>query len=159
MTTEACCEECSGSLCPGDVFCGSCGRECDPDRARGFTIRRRITRGDTVQLDYDLVDGNGAPIDLGAFGVKVWFTVKYWLRDADSAALAQPTLENGGILPRDSDASGRIRVTLESTTTQYILEGTTKLYYDLQVKDADGRISTVERGLFLVDPDVTRATS
>jgi hypothetical protein len=157
--SEACCEECSGTLCPGDVFCGACGRECDPDRARGFTIRRRVIRGDTIQIDYDLVDSNGTPIDLSNPLVKIWFTVKYWLRDADVYALAQPTLANGGILPRDVAASGHIRVTIASTVTQYIAEGTTKLYYDLQVLDSTGTVTTLERGLFMVDPDVSRATS
>ncbi len=159
MSNDACCEECSGTLCPGDVFCGACGVECDPDRARGFTIRRRIVRGDTIQIDYDLVDSAGAPIDLSDPTVKVWFTVKYWLRDQDVYALAAPTLANGGIVGRDAPTSGHVRVTIAASVTQYIADGTTKLYYDLQVKDAAAHVSTVERGLFLVDPDVSRAVT
>lgn len=159
MSDQPCCEDCSGTLCPGDVFCGACGKECDPDRARGFTLRRRVIRGDTIQIDYDLVDSAGVPIDLSDPDVKVWFTVKYWLRDQDAYALAAPTLANGGIVGRDVPTSGRVRVTVDSSVTQHIAEGTTKLYYDLQVKDAEGRVATVERGLFLVDPDVTRAVT
>lgn len=155
------CDNCSGELCPGDVLCGTCGEECDPDRTRGFKIKRKMTRGDTEEIDYDLLDRDGAPLDLSAAGAKAWFTVKRYLSDADQFAVHQATIANGGILPRDggSLASGRVRVTVPATATASVAEGTTKLYYDLQVKDALGRISTVEKGLFVIDADVTRATT
>lgn len=155
--TECKCDSCSGDLCPGDIFCGSCGAECDPDATRGFVRKRRLERGDTLEIEYDLIDKDGNPLDLGAVGVKVWFTIKYYLSDVDQNAVAQATLANGQISLRDVATSGRILVTVPATATQYVREGTTKLYYDLQVKDAGARISTVEKGLFLVDPDVTRA--
>lgn len=153
-----CCDQCSGSLSPGDVFCGTCGLECDPDKARGFRVRRALVRGDTGVFDFDLVDYLGVPQNLTLTGVKVWFTVKYYLGDQDSQAVAQLTL-GAGIATRDVLTSGRIRVTLPASVTQYVKDGTTRLYYDLQILDGTGRITTVEKGLFLVDPDVTRAVS
>ncbi len=157
--SEACCDQCQGDLCPGDVFCGTCGKDCDPDKARGFRRKRRVERGDTVVIDYDLVDPDlGAPLDLTLPGVKVWFTVKYYLDDKDVKALAQLTL-GAGIATRDVLTSGRIRVTLPATVTAQVNEGATRLYYDLQVLDGTGRVTTVEKGLFVVEPDVTRTTS
>lgn len=157
--SDICCDQCQGELCPGDVFCGTCGQSCDPDKARGFRTKRRIERGDTVEIDYDLVDSQGAPLDLSLTGVKAWFTIKYYLDDKDVKALAQVTFAGGGIAPRDVPTSGRVRVTIAAAVTGYILEGTTRLYYDLQILDGAGRVTTIEKGLFLVDPDVTRATS
>lgn len=151
------CDNCSGELCPTDFACAACGTECDADRARGFVIKRALVRGDTKEIEYDLLDKNGAAIDLGAPGVSVWFTLKYYLSDPDATAIVQQTLANGGIVLRDTAGSGHVRVLVPASATQGITEGTTKLYYDVQLLDGNGRITTVERGLFMVDPDVTRA--
>jgi hypothetical protein len=155
---NSCCDNCQGQLDPGSITCGGCGAECDPDKARGFRKNRRIERGDTIVVDYDLLDFAGNPVDLSNPAVKVWFTIKNFLSDADQNALAQVTL-GAGITARDSPASGHVRVKVPATVTQFITEGTTRLYYDLQLEDAGGIVRTVEKGLFLVDPDVTRATS
>lgn len=154
------CDDCSGELCPGDVLCGQCGAECDPDKTRGFRIERALIRGDTEEIDYDLLDRDGAPLDLSGVNARAWFTVKAYLSQADSQAVHQATILNGGIVPRDGGnlATGRVRVTIPSSATLNVPDGVVKLYYDLQVKDAQGRITTVERGLFFVDPDVTRST-
>jgi|SRR5579859_1975040 len=157
--TTACCATCQGTLVPGDINCGDCGTPCDPDVTRGFALRRPLTRGDTIQIDYDLLDKNGSPLDLTPISVRVWFTIKYYLGDADQNAVAQATLMNGGISFRDVSTSGHITVTIAAANTVNVAEGTTKLYYDLQVLDSTGRVTTVEKGLFIVDPDVTRATS
>ena len=155
----SCCESCSGVLNPGDFFCDACGKACDPDRARGFSMRRVVNRGDTIQLDYDLVDSQGIPLNTSATGVKIWFTVKNYLTDADQNALAQETLNNGGIINRNSPISGQVRVTVPATATQFFFNGTTKAYYDLQVLDSYGNVTTVEKGVFLALPDVTQSTS
>lgn len=156
---DPCCSSCQNALVPGELACGACGSPCDPDVAAGFALRRQVTRGDTIEIDYDLVDSRGAPIDTSDPGVRIWFTIKYYLRDPDQQALVQATLLNGGIVARDSAQSGRVRVTIAASTTVFIADGIAKLYYDLQVKDSAGRVGTVEKGLFLVSPDVSRATT
>lgn len=131
---------------------------CDADYKRGFRVSHAMERGDTKELEYDLVDGDRLPIDTSAVGVKVWFTIKRYLSDHDLQALWQGTLTSG-IAAVGLASSGKIRVTVPADKTAGFPEGIEKLYYDLQVKDAAGRIATVEKGLFLVSPDVTRATT
>lgn len=159
MTITICnCDDCGAGLCFGAVQCDECGSTCDPDKTRGFTEERKINRGDTWQADYDLVDSDGIPLDLSAPGVKVWFTVAATLpRLATDPVLYQGTLANGEIIAVGLPASGRARVTIPARATAYLPDGVVRLYYDMQVLDASGRVSTVEKGIFVVLPDVTRA--
>ncbi len=157
--SDCSCETCGDSLCPGDVLCSSCGDPCDPDKTRGFKLVREMNRGDTHEIEYNLVDSNGGAFDLSAVGVKVWFTVKDYLSRADSQAIWQGTLENGGIVAVGLPTSGMVRVTIPASATALVPDGIVRLYYDLQIKDASARISTIEKGLFEVSPEVTRATS
>jgi hypothetical protein len=132
----------------------------DPDYARGFRTKRSLIRGDTLIVDFDLVDPlTSTPVDTSAVGVEVWFTLAETLpRLATSPVLAQATLTNGGITNRDVPSSGHIRAMVAaSITANAIADSTARLYYDVQVKTADGRVFTFERGIYLVDPDVTRA--
>jgi hypothetical protein len=151
------CDSCGGELCPGDVRCGGCGNACDPDENRGFRIKRPVERGDTVVLDYQLVDPRTClPPDLTVQGAKVWFTVKDYLGRHDLKALFQGVLGTG----IENLGSGRVRVTIPATVTAGIPDGVVRIYYDLQVlTGTDGRVWTQEKGLFEVSPDVTRATS
>ncbi len=147
------CETCGDELCPGDVLCGTCGNECDPDKTLGFSVVRKMDRGCTVEIDYDLVDENGAVIDLTLTGTKLWFTVKDYLTRADSQAAWQGILSSG----IEIISSGKIRVTIPAATTQYVEDGIVRLYYDLKLLDALGRTSLIEKGLFEVSPAVTRS--
>ena len=149
------CEKCEADLCPGDVLCGSCGEPCDPDTTRGFRIRRPFDRGDTIEIEYDLVDRDGAPIDATAPGVKVWFTLKDYLTRPDVHALWQGMVGSG----ISQLSIGKIRVSIPPSATSNITEGITRLYYDVQIKDGAARIATVEKGIFEISPDVTRAIS
>lgn len=155
MTTTCSCDTCGEDLCPGDVLCSSCGEECDPDKTRGFVIERPMERGDTVELEYELVDRNGAAIDVLAAGVVVRFTVKDYLSRPDLLAIWQGTVAAG----IEQVSIGKIRVTVPPTATANVPDGIVRLYYDLQLRDSVGRITTIEKGLFRVSPDVTRATS
>lgn len=153
------CDECGAGLCFGAVKCDECGSPCDPDKTRGFTVDRSMIRGDTWQVEFDLVDAEGVPLDLSAPGLKVWFTVAATLpKLATEPVLWQGTLANGGIAPVNA-YGGRARVTMPATATQYLADGIVRLYYDLQILDLQGRVSTVERGIIHVEPDVTRAIS
>lgn len=127
---------------------------CDPDRENGFVQTREWTRGDTLEVEVeDIVDRLGAPIDFTNPLTKAWFTVKDYLVRADSQSLWQGTYGAGivQIYP------GRLLATIPAFETSQLYDGVEKLYYDLQVKDATGRVKTVEKGLFIVRPDVTKA--
>lgn len=152
MTNAQC--TCGTDLCPGDVLCSGCGAECDPDETLGFKIKRELNRGETVEIEYDLVDRNSAPVDLSLPGVKVWFTVKDYLVRADSQALWQGTLSSG--IDLVASTAGKIRVVVPAATSQHVPDGIVKLYYDLRLLDALGRTTVIEKGLFLVAPSVTK---
>lgn len=151
------CDACGTSLCPGDVLCNTCGTRCDVDKTRGFEIKRWANRGDTIELQFDIVDqyNYNTPIDVTTGGCKVWFTLKDQVSKPDSMALWQGTLSAGIV----QLYVGRVKVDVPATATQYVADGVTKLYYDLQLKDASGRISTLEKGLFELSPDISRSTS
>lgn len=151
MTTSCSCETCGGQLCPGDVLCGTCGNECDPDKTLGFGVVRKMDRGCTVEIDYEIVDENGAPVDLTLSGTKLWFTVKDYLTRADSQATWQGTLIAGIVIV----TSGKVRVTVPAATTQYVPDGIVRLYYDLKLLDSLGRATIIEKGVFEVAPSVT----
>lgn len=156
MNQDPCsCDKCGDDLCPGDVICGTCGSACDPDATKGFRIKRPVTRGDTIEIEYALVDKNGAPIDASAIGTKLWFTVKDYLGRPDVQAVWQGTYLAGIA----QDSVGKIRVTVPPTATLQVPDGIVKLYYDLQLKDSSARITTIEKGIFEFAPDVTRAIS
>jgi hypothetical protein len=154
MSDECECKQCGEDLCPGDVRCSTCGCDCDPDETHGFKIKRRATRGDTITLEFDIVDQDGIPIDASATGFKAWFTMKPYFSLPDNRASWQGTILNGGITPV---RVGTIRVVIPANATYLIADGIVKLYYDLQIKDLVGRIATIEKGLFLLSPDVTRS--
>jgi len=155
MTTACSCDSCGTQLCPGDVLCGTCGTECDPDKTRGFNTKHSMNRGETKQLEYSLVDADGSPIDLSADGVKLWFTVKDYLSRADHQATWQGVIGTG----IEVLSTGKIRVTLPASATQYLSDGIEKLYYDLKLLDASGRSTIIEKGLFEVSPTTTKAIS
>lgn len=153
MSDNCSCETCDADLCPGDVRCGSCGTDCDPDKTHGFVIKRYSTRGDTLELEFDIVDRDGVPIDASAIGFKAWFTMKSYFSLPDNRATFRGTLAGGEIV---AVRTGTIRVVIPAGATFLIPDGVVKQYYDLQIKDVVGRISTIEKGLFFFSPDVTR---
>lgn len=146
------CEQCgSGPGCPDDVKCSACAPCGDPDAVLGFKTKRYATRGDTIEIDYELVDKNGAALDLSISGTKAWFTVKDYLIRADSQASWQGTIGTGIV----QTSPGRMTVTIPASVTALWPDGVQRLYYDLAVKEPAGRVTTIEKGLIILDPDVT----
>jgi len=136
-----------------------CSSVCDPepgcedsDALRGFTVKRPWNRGDTIILEWSVFDALRVPFDPTDPASKVWFTVKDVLDKWDEAATWQGTYGSG----IESLGGNRIRVTIPASVTAVAYD-LVKLYYDLQIKNPAGQISTVEKGLFLLSPDVTRA--
>lgn len=146
---------CGNDPCPGTFGCEPEPGCDDPDWKHGFRTRRPWTRGDTITLKLSLKEPyTGQTPDLSDVGSKVWFTVKTYLSDDDLNAIFQGVLTDGVT----DLGGGQVEVTVPALVTSIYMDGKTKLYYDLQVKWA-GRVWTQEKGLFLLDPDVTRATS
>lgn len=153
----SCCGQCgAGPGCPDDVRCAACSPCGDPDGALGFKKRVPGVRGDTLVVVFEnVVDPvTQAPIDLGAMGSKAWFTVKDYLVRADSQAAWQGTLAAGVV----QDYPGHVTVTVPADKTALWPDGVQKLYYDFQVLSA-GKVTTIERGLIVLGPDVTLTRS
>ena len=120
--------------------------------------------------------GDSLTIAITALGdmttaAKTWFTVKKRLSDADTAAIIQidtttglvylnglavPVARQGnGVLTITDAITGAISITLQEAETDdlVIAEG---LYYDVQMLNAAGTVSTLTQGWANVVGDVTR---
>jgi len=98
-----------------------------------------------------------APFNLT--GAEIWFTAKYYRPDADNRAVwLLNTAALGGVAITNA-AIGTFSVTGPAIATVGFPDGTVSLASDIQVKDATGRLTTVEQGTLAVSPDVTRATA
>lgn len=117
----------------------------------------RMSRGDTFELDISLKDADGAAWDLT--GATVRSTIKKALADTDAVALSQidstgASTPTGGSVTVTA-ATGEINLRHPPAATRALEAAATKVYYDVQVELADGRIFTVDWGTIEVIPDVT----
>jgi hypothetical protein len=124
---------------------------------------RRMRRGDTYVFEIQIFApppfGSqpgvvGTPQDIT--GWFLWFTVKYNYADPDVAAVAQSTTGNS-LIVLTTPTAGLATVTMPAVNTSLFPDAPFKLLYDIQTKDTTSRISTVESGILIVSPDVTRA--
>lgn len=111
-----------------------------------------IVRGDTVLIDLT-VTRDGAPVSLS--GASLWWTAKRRTSDADAAAVIAKTTA-AGITVTDAPG-GKARVTITAAETAALTD--TLLYWDAQVRETSGTVSTVASGQVAIAPDVTRATA
>lgn len=150
-----CCNSCGNDPCPGTFGCPPPSTCDDPDAARGFRVRRPWVRGDTITLQFQLTEPfSGQRPNLADVGSKVWFTVKRFVSDQDVSAVFAGVLTQGVT----DMGGGLVQVDVPATVTAGYFDGKEKLYYDLQAKWS-GRVWTQERGLFILEPDITRATT
>lgn len=124
-----------------------------------------MRRGDTFVFDVQVFapppqfsppGAQGGPLNIT--GYSMWFTAKYHTADPDQQAVTQQTVTGGGIVFTNA-LQGMAEITVPALATFGFPDGVTKLVYDVQIKDLQGRISTVEVGTLSVYPDVTNATS
>lgn len=114
---------------------------------------KKMTRGDTVELDGHATQ---AGVDYPLVGKSLWFTGKKAKTDSDAAAIFQRTIGNGIVLT--DSAKGKFRVTLVPGNTSGLSALKTLLYWDCQVKDADGKVFTLASDAVMVNADVTLAS-
>lgn len=110
--------------------------------------RIEIIRGDDVNLELTFTDIDGNAIDLT--GGTVYFTVKKHLGDSDDDAVLQAE-ENTFTAPE----TGIMILTIGNEDTDLPIG---QYYYDVQLKDLDNKISSSERGSFIVVKDITVRT-
>lgn len=115
----------------------------------------QMYRGDTFRLQLQVVDEQGRGVNLT--GAKAWSTLKRNMTEIDGLALMQ-VLSTGGSpgIVFTTPASGILTVTYPPLSTYSLPDDPVTLYYDVQVRLADGTVGTVDLGTILVTPDVTR---
>ena len=122
-----------------------------------------MSRGDTFVRDIQVTapppgaPPGAQPVPVDITGWTLWFTAKYNLADVDAQAVAQlSTLTSGIVLT--TPTAGKAEITMPPGATVNFADAPVSIYYDVQAKDLSGRIFTVERGVIVVTPDVTRTT-
>lgn len=123
-------------------------------------VARGMVRSDTWRL-YLEVTRNGVAVDLT--GAKLWFTAKVALSDADPGVFQLDTATGavaaGEILIESPAANGKVTVKLNTAATSSVPDAGVTWFYDVQLKESTGVITTLETGTLRVEPDVTKATS
>jgi hypothetical protein len=104
-----------------------------------------VIRGDDVSLKLTFTDINGNAIDLT--DTTVFFTVKKKLSDTDDEALISKTIDTF-----DDPTTGIMTILISDTETD-LKSGS--YYYDVQLKDENGYISSISKQRFSVEQDIT----
>lgn len=112
-----------------------------------------VIRGDDEVLALSVVDADGVPVNLTT--AELWFTVKRKLSDPDSDAIIQKT--TGAGIEHEAEA-GSATIYLEPSDTEGLAARQQTFRFDVQLKEQDGRISTILRDYLTVKPDVTIET-
>lgn len=124
-------------------------------------MNHRMTRGNKQVINFPIVDGNGAALNLDGLTLKCLFKASH--ADADAAALITKT-SGSGIVARSPQATaantGWADLTLlpvDTTTPPGISAGvTTTLVYELRLINGT-EVSTLETGTLTIERDVVRA--
>lgn len=113
------------------------------------------TIGDTNMFTITVVVyGTSTPVDISS--ADMWFTAKHQLADADADAVFQK--ETGSGITLTTPASGIATVTISPSDTASLTR-TTSLWYDVQLKQTNGRITTVQQGLLRLQLGATVVSS
>lgn len=124
-----------------------------------------LLRGDTIAFSFAGLGGM-------ATRSKLWFTAKLDNGDEDAAAILQVeesaglVVLNGGAPATDETAlvavtnavTGTVSVAISAAAAKQ-LPPTTGGVWDLQLRTADGTVTTLASGALVISKDVTRATS
>lgn len=111
-------------------------------------MKIKITRGDTQTINVPYLSSTGAALDLT--GSTVFMTVN---------AAENPTDDSGAVLSKTitsfaAPTTGIAVITITNADTQNIAVG--DYYYDIQVKDASGNVTSSKKDKFVITGDVTR---
>jgi hypothetical protein len=112
------------------------------------------TKGDTIGFDVYATAGEDTPIDLT--GGKAWFYVKREHRDGDlDAVISLNTVDDPTKITFVAPATnGQIQVSLAPDDTVNIVDR--YLPYDVQIKEANGTVTTVEWGMLELRNNITQ---
>lgn len=117
----------------------------------------RVVRGDDLVFDvyatrFNEATGLDEPVPLT--GGKAWFTIKHSTRDLDTDAILHfNSLDDPTKVMIVNPAEGQVRIDLTPADTIDLPRS--YLPFDVQIKEADGTVTTIARGSVEVDRDVT----
>jgi hypothetical protein len=117
-------------------------------------IIKNYIRGDSRLISIAIFQSDGVtPFNLT--GCEVFFTVNANTNNtADTDTSAIIALKNTSIT---NPTLGIATIQISNTNTQDVAPGT--YYYDVQLKDANGNITSLAQNQFIIIPDVTRSIS
>lgn len=113
-----------------------------------------VTRGDNFGFA-GTATLSDSPYDLAS--CTLWFTAKNKYTDLDVDAVFQKTIGDG--ITVTNPTQGLFTVSVLPADTADVSRVKTILYWDLQLKDADGKIFTIASGNLIINPDVTITTT
>lgn len=115
-------------------------------------------RGDSLTVTETI-----GPSGLDANGITnwlFWFTAKYDPSDADAKAVVKKVPTDFQVLnPGNATTAAVVYCNLASADTVSCPGHRVDLVFDVQAKDANGNVFTLDSGTLTVLPDVTQATS
>jgi hypothetical protein len=109
-------------------------------------------RGDTRVININALQADGiTPLDLT--GSKVYFTLNASNTPTDdtSAALQKTTITH--IAP----TLGQTSITINPTDTQTLIPQS--YFYDIQILDTNGRVTSIKKDVFIINSDITRTNT
>ena len=109
-------------------------------------------RGDTWNFTIVVTDSASVAVDISAY--TFYFTMKTG-DITDGAALIGPISVTTG--SHSDPVNGTTIITASAAVTDVIVPG--RYFYDIQMKDGSGEITTIISGLVTVKIDYTRATT
>jgi hypothetical protein len=112
-------------------------------------------RGDDNIYNLTVVRNNAA---VNIFGAKIWFTAKHDQDDMDAQAVIRlDSVTNPTQVAITNAASGLALVALRPVDTAGLDE--TALWYDVQMKESSGRVTTIVSGIMKITKDVTTSVA
>lgn len=114
-----------------------------------------MKRGDNkiVQVTLGNLTANGIT------DFQFWFTAKQSLGDTDAQAVIKKLPADFNVVQAgNASTPGIVTCEILPADTSSLGDFIVNLTYDVQVKDASGRTTTIQDGKLKVKPDVTRAT-
>lgn len=113
-----------------------------------------ITRGDTKEWTFAVIDGTGAAVNLTGI-TSAFFTAKASITEADTdAGVIQKTIGNGITVDAGSAGTGTIKLVPADTSAS--IDARVTLVFDFEII-VGGNTYTPAGGSLLIYPDVTRS--
>lgn len=106
----------------------------------------KIFRGDDITINVRVKDSAGDAVDIT--GYTFWFTAKSQESDIDANAEIQKEVTS-----HTTPASGLTAITLSNSDTD--LDTDKEYFYDIQMKDTGGSVTTLVKGRMLIKKDIT----